>query len=42
MLGWTKEAGAIDIRVATQRVNQIFNITINNSMKYYTINTQYV
>jgi hypothetical protein len=29
MLGWTKEAGAIDIRVATQRVNQIFNATIN-------------
>jgi hypothetical protein len=42
MLGWTKEASAIDIRVATQRVNQIFNITINNSIKYYTINTQYV
>ena len=29
MLGWTKKAGAIDIRVATQRVNQIFNTTIN-------------
>jgi len=42
MLGWTNEAGAINIWVATQRVNQIFNITINNSIKYYTINTRYV
>ena len=29
MLGWTKKAGTIDIRAATQRVNQIFNATIN-------------